>query len=90
VTLTSHFYNVLAMATIHRESHPGEVPDFDDTLVPAWVRHERQVLLSAVNDERKKQGKKPVTEEDVRRGERVGDPNYGAKLAEFCAALVVE
>jgi len=90
VNLTAHFYNVLAMATIHRNSRPDEVPDLDGTMVPAWARHERQILVEAVNDERKKHGKPPVTEADVRRGERVGDPKYGAKLAEFCAALVVE
>ena len=90
MNLTTRLYNVLAFATVCRENRPEKVPDIDGTMIPAWARHERLALLEAVNEERKRCGFKPVTEADVRRGERVGDPNYGKKLAEFCAALVVE
>lgn len=88
MSLSKHFYSILATTTLFRESRPDEVTDLDGTQVPGWARHERRVLLEAVNEEREKRGLDPVTEEDVRRGELVGHPSYGPKLAEHCAALV--
>lgn len=88
MSLSKHFYSILATTTIFRDSRPDEVGDLDGTLVPSWARHERRVLLEAVNEERSKRGRNPVSEADVRRGELVGHPCYGRKLAEHCAALV--
>ena len=81
------FYNILWYETINRESRSEKVYDNGD-FVPAWVKHERAVLLRAVNNARSARGLGPVTEDDIRRGEHVGDPNYGRRLARHCADLV--
>lgn len=85
--MEKHFYNILWHETARRDKHPGEVVE-NGTAVPAWAKHERLVLLKAVNEARTSKGLGPVTEDEIRQGEHVGDPNYGQRLAAHCASLV--
>ena len=87
--LSAKFYNQLWMQSADRDKHPGVLTD-DGVDVPAWVAHERAFLAARVNEERFKRGLPPVPERRVKEGERVGDPDYGKRLAEHCAQLAVE
>jgi hypothetical protein len=71
--LSARFYNALWMTS-----------GID---VPAWVKHERLCMLERVNEERAKNDLPPITEKDIKKGEAVGDPNYGKRLADHCAGL---
>jgi hypothetical protein len=44
-------------------------------------------MLDSVNRERAKSYLPPLTESGVKKGENVGDPNYGKRLADYCAGL---
>jgi hypothetical protein len=57
----------------------------------AWVLHERQVMLTAVNTERAEHGLPPVQMQDIERAESRagGHADYGDKFALSCAELVV-
>lgn len=83
--LASRFYEVLWTVTTDRDKHPGK----DEHDNPAWVQHERAVMLAEVNKERAKRALDPVTVAEIARGEVVGHPAYGRALAEHCARLAV-
>ncbi len=87
--LSAKFYNQLWMQSADRDKRPHEVSD-DGVDVPAWVLHERAYLAERINEERAKRGFSPISGARVRDGERVGDPQYGKRLAEHCAQLAVE
>lgn len=84
--LSAKFYNQLWMKSADRDKHEGMFDD-DGVDVPAWVAHERAYLAARVNEERAKRGLPPVSEIHIKEGERVGDPEYGKRLAEHCAGL---
>lgn len=88
--LATQFYNVLWAATAERDKRPEKTADLDGQEVEAWVRHERSLLLAAVNRHRKALGRDPVTESDIKGGEVVGHPEYGRRLATHCANLVTD
>lgn len=81
--LSAKFYNTLWIASTNRDKRQYVVNK--DT--PAWVEYERSILLSNVNNERSKRGLSLLTENDIERGEIIGDPNYGMKLAQHCANI---
>lgn len=74
------------MASVNRDKYQHTVND-DGIDVPAWVKHERVFMLDSVNQERAKRSLPPITEKDIKKGESVGDPNYGKRLADYCAGL---
>jgi hypothetical protein len=83
--LRDQLYDVLWMATAERDKRQEK----DAEGIPAWVWHERAVLLKVVNEEREKRGLAPATVADVRKGEAVGHPHYGRHLSDYCAKLAV-
>jgi hypothetical protein len=74
------------MTSANRDKHQYVIND-DGIDVPAWVKHERLCMLERVNEERAKNDLPPITEKDIKKGEAVGDPNYGKRLADHCAGL---
>jgi len=84
--LSARFYNALWTASADRDKYQHMIDD-DGTNTPAWIKHERSLMLETVNAERAKQNLPPITEGDIKKGEIVGDPNYGKRLADHCADL---
>jgi len=56
----------------------------------AWVRAERELMLSLVNAERAKLGYTPVDMADIHEAElgAAGHTDYSTKFALYCASLV--
>lgn len=86
VSLAAHYYKLLWIASSQRDKFPGHKTE-GGVVVPAWAKQERLMLLAEVNKERSRRGLPPAHEQDIRRGEAVGDPSYGKLLAEHCARV---
>lgn len=57
--------------------------------VTTWINYERQVMLTAVNDERQARGLPSASIDDIatRDGWAAGHSDYSSKFALYCAEL---
>lgn len=87
--LIDHFRKTLRSAAAERPFRRGTVTT-DDGIEMEWVLHERQVMLDAVNTQRRQRGLSPVPLAHVVRAESsaCGHVDYAVKFAIGCADLV--
>ena len=86
--MTAHYYKLLWIVSAGRDKFQGQALE-DGVSVPEWVQRERILLRDEVNKERARRGLPLIGDTDIKRGEVVGDPCYGKRLAEHCAGLAV-
>lgn len=90
--LAASFSEALGAAMTKRDQMQTMVRDeWGGYDVPAWALHEREVMLAAVNSERKARGFTPVMMMQIVRveGQAVGHSDYQRKFAFYCAELVI-
>lgn len=63
--LSAKFYHQLWAKGTSRDTSVDEIDD--DIDVPAWVAHERALMVSEVNENRARKGLPPVTLEEIAR-----------------------
>ncbi|KAB7839499.1 hypothetical protein [Streptomyces mobaraensis] len=89
--LRARFLTVLTDAARERDRRQHLVPGSDCGREPAWVAHERETLLLAVNVIREQERLPEVTAWEIESVERLarGHHDYALKLALYCAELAV-